>query len=679
MKVRMNIHPMVALVAAALSLGSCASLYMKNGKESFDNLRYQDAIFFLEKSVKKDENPQARRMLAESYLMTNDFSKAEENFALASTATDNTDKDRINQGKAMMATGKYAEAKVIFEGILSRDSGNELAKDLLQSCKKLNEMKRDSLQFMVEPANIPNTFGAFSPSYYNGGLIFTSPAAKGDEDPYTNKAYTDLYFSKKEGVQWSTPAPVEGVNGKYHDAAGAVAPGGNSMIFTRSFQLNGGALAGNDQRVSNTQLYMSELGAEGKWEKPRVVPFSDAKYMYAHPAFSPDGQILYFSSDMPGGQGGMDLWETKMTGGSWGTPKNLGTDVNTKGDEVFPTIKGDDELYFSSDAHQSLGGLDINSTRRINGVWGVPVHVSYPINGSTDDFGMIWNEDSKGGFLSSDRSGSDRIYSFTAEDTRLEMVGLVTGKDSMLPLGGAKVKITNLTDGTEQMVITDGDGKFKAELEKGKEYKVATELEGYFKESDTFSTKNMEDDEDLQRVIELKELYVSDTTPDKSNTSGDKGTDTSDNKDGNNSKDTGNKSDTGIKSDNNKGKDKNKVVEYDLPEIHWDYNKWDIRTDAIPYLDNLVKLFRDNPDLKFELRSHTDCRGSFEYNDDLSYKRAKAATDYLISKGVPRSIIVSKGYGEKELLNKCSDGIYCTEVEHEVNRRTEFVVTGKKK
>ncbi len=665
MKIRIHIHPLVVLTIATITLGSCASLYMKNGKEAYNNLRYQDAIYFLEKSVSKHEDPQARRMLAESYLMTNNNVKADENYTLASTATDNTDADRVNQAKAMMATGRYADAKSIFEGILSRDGDNTLAKHLLQSCKKLNEMKKDSMMFIVEPANIPNALGAYSPAYYDGGIIFSSPAAKGDQDPYTNKAFTDLYYTKKEGAQWSNPTALVGVNGKYHDAVAVVSSTGNNMIFTRSFQLNGGALAGNDQRVSNTQLYMSKIGADNNWEKATVVPFCDSKYMFAHPAFSPDGTILYFSSDMPGGKGGMDIWETKLTDGSWGTPKNLGADVNTKGDEVFPTIKGEDELYFSSDAHSSLGGLDIHSIRKLNGIWGTPTHVSYPINTSNDDFGMIWNADNKGGYLSSDRSGSDRIYSFTAEETHVTMEGLVTGKDSMLPLGGAKVMVKNLTDGTEQMVITDGDGKFKVELEKGKEYQLATELEGYFKESNTFSTKDLgDDDDDMSRVIELKELYVSDTSGNNDNN----------NDTGNN---TGNGGNGGGNNGNGGGVDK--IKEYDLPEIHWDYNKWDIRKDAVPYLDNLVKLFSDNPNLKFELRSHTDCRGSFEYNDDLSYKRAKATTDYLISKGVPRSIIVSKGYGEKELLNDCTDGVFCDESKHEQNRRTEFIVTGKKK
>jgi outer membrane protein OmpA-like peptidoglycan-associated protein len=233
------------------------------------------------------------------------------------------------------------------------------------------------------------------------------------------------------------------------------------------------------------------------------------------------------------------------------------------------------------------------------------------------------------------------------------MEGLVVGKDSSLPLGGARVTIQNLTDGTEKVVFTDGEGNFKAELEPGKEYKIKTDLDGHFTTSQDVSTKGIIGDKKMQQVIELPEMYVA----------GQKGS----------------SGDTANNSGDTKPKDpKEKKGVYDVPDIHWDYNKWEIRTDAVPYLDYLVKLFRDNQNLKFEIRSHCDSRGSFEYNDDLSSKRAKAVVDYLITKGVPRPIMVSRGYGERELLNECSDGVFCPEEKHEENRRTEFVVTDKK-
>ena len=657
-----------ALILTSVVLGSCASLYVKNGKEAYDNLQYHDAIYFLEKGVAKKDEPDARRKLAESYLKINNFEKAQSTYELTTTYTDNSDTDRINYAKALMGVEKYSEAKTILEGIISRDGSNQIAKELLASCKNVEKMKSDSLLYMIEPVHIPVLESVFAPYPYNGGLIITSPSGKGEKDPYTARTYTNLFFTKLEGASWSNPVPLEGVNGIYHDAVAAVAPSGQTLIFTRSFQLNGGALAGNDQKVSTTQLYTSKMGGDGNWEKPTLIPFCDAKYMFAHATFSADGTTLYFASDMPGGFGTMDIWESKFTDNSWSTPKNLGGNVNSKGNEVFPSIKNDDMLYFSSDAHQSLGGLDILSSMRKNGIWEKPVHISYPINTSTDDFGIIWNSDGKSGYFTSDRYGSDKIYSFNYDDSKVTWNGLVTGQDSMLPLGGVKVTIKNLTDGTEQMVISDGDGKFTAELVKGKDYQMIADLEGYFKQTDNLNTKTGENP--INKIIEMSEIYITD--PIVNNGENKNGKDGDDGEDGD-------EVDDGVDGKGGKnGKVGIKGV-YELPEIHWDYNKWDIRNDAVPYLDDLVTLFRDNPELKFELRSHTDCRGSFEYNDDLSAKRAKAVTDYLVKKGVPRSIIVSKGYGERELLNNCSDGVFCNEEKHEENRRTEFIVTGKKK
>jgi peptidoglycan-associated lipoprotein len=650
MKINRNIQ--IAFLAAGITFfgSGCASLYIKSGKEAYENLQYHDAIYYLEKGISKKDDQEGRRILAESYLMTNNYQKANELYELTTTYTDNTDQDRINYARALMSNERYADAKPILEGILSRDANNAVAKDLLNSCKKLNEMKKDSLSYIVMPENIPAA-SVYSSSPYKEGYLITSPSGKGDKDPYTNSAFTNLFYTKKEGNQWSQPMEIEGINGKYHDAVGTVSPNGQTMIFTRSFQLNGGALAGNDSKTSTTQLYMSKANPDGTWAKPSLVPFCESKYMYAHPFFTPDGSTMYFASDMPGGQGGMDIWKSKFNGDSWDTPTNLGGNVNSKGDEVFPTLKDADNLIYSSDALQTLGGLDLHTSRFINGNWEVPKHLSYPINTSADDFSMVWNADGKTGLFSSDRSGSDRIYSFTEEDRSIQYTGLITGKDSMLPIGGVKVTIRNLTDNTEQMVITDGDGKFSVPLEKGKEYQITSEVEGHFKKSETISTVNTTDDQ-IQGVFELVEIYIKDK-PEV----------------------TENKGETSPKNGGNTGKVKGV---YDIPEIHWDYNKWDIRNDALPYLDQLVKLFRENNNLKFELRSHTDCRGSLEYNDDLSQKRAKAVTDYLVKKGVTRGNLVSKGYGERELLNDCTDGVYCDEPKHEENRRTEFIVTGKK-
>jgi outer membrane protein OmpA-like peptidoglycan-associated protein len=642
MKNNAYILRIAGMFVASLMLGSCATLYTNAGKDAYDNYKYNEAVYFLSKGVAKKDDADARRKLAESYLKVNDYDNALAVYETASTYTDNTDKDRVNHARVLMAKQRYLDAKTILEGIVSRDANNVTAKQLLASCKSVERFKADSMNYIIEPMAIPAAGPVYSPYLYNGGMIFSSPSGTGELDPYTNKPYTNLYFTKREGAAWAAPSVLEGLNGNYHDGVAATSPAGTTIIFTRSFMLESGRIAGNESKVSNTQLYSSRRGSDGIWEKPTILPFCDNKYMFAHPTFSSDGKTLYFATDMPGGFGGMDIWVVKMTDNIWGTPMNLGGNINSVGNEVFPSLRKDDELYYSSDAIENLGGLDIMMSANRNGIWERPVHMSYPINSSTDDFSVAWNPDGKTGYFTSDRYGSDRIFSFIEDDTQVTLNGLVTGRDSKLPLGGARIVIKNLTDGTEQMYITDGNGKFTADLVKGKDYQMISELEGYFNQTDNFNTRG--DEDPINKMVEMGELYVTDA--------------------------------------NSNPKDNSKVKMkgiYDLPDIHWDYNKWEIREDAYPYLDNLVKLFRENNNLKFELRSHTDCRGSFEYNDDLSAKRAKAVTDYMVKKGVPRATIVSKGYGERELLNNCTDGVFCEESLHEENRRTEFIVTGKKK
>ncbi len=736
MKNRLHITRIAALFVTTLLLSGCASTYIKNGKEAYNNLQYQDAIYFFEKGLKKKDNADARRKLGESYLLTNDYKNAVVAYTGTTVYNDNSDTDRINYAKSLMGVERYPEARTILEGIVSRDASNQIAADLLASCKKVAELKKDSLQFIIEPVNIPVLPSLFSATEYDGGLIVSSPSGKGDKDPYTGDTYNNLFFTKKSGATWSNPVELENVNGKYHDAAASVSPNGQMMVFTRSFQLNSGKMAGNDQRVSNTQLYFSKKNQDGKWDKPFLLPFSDSKYMFAHPAFTPDGKLMYFSSDMPGGQGGMDIWEVAVNEGSWGVPTNLGTNINTKGNEVFPTVRGVDGLYFSSDAHQSLGGLDILSSSKSTGMWGIPKHISYPVNTSADDFGMIWSSDNKTGYFSSDRSGSDKLYSFVEEETKVKLDGLITDKNTQLPLKGAKVILKNLTDGTEIILFTNEDGKIEADLERGKQYQMVTEADGYFNQSDVFSTAGVT--EPITKVIEMDALVTKDPTDDgtiiplngvavnastgkpvpnatitiKNLTDGTMQTITADSKGKFNvdllrgkdyqlifeSKDlegVHNLSTKGVPANTpiaqsfdmwKKGKQPQPPVTgggtptavYSVPNIFWDYNKSDVRPDAEPYLNQIVKLFKDNPELKFELRSHTDCRGSDAYNDDLSLRRAKAAADYLIRKGVPRSSIVSKGMGEKYLINGCSDGVPCSETQHQENRRTEFMVIGKK-
>lgn len=656
-----KVYKIVPFVVAIVLLGSCAKMNIKDGTAAYNNLRYQDAITLLEKGLSKVEDEDARRMLAESYMKTNDYQKAKENYSIVNSSTGNTDKDRLNYGMSLMQTGDYAEATEIFNGILSRDPGNAVAQSLKSSCKKIAEYKADSARYEISPVMLTGVVAAYAPSLSGNNMIFSGAVKKGGEnDEYSGLGFTDLYTSTNNGGTWSAPKKVEGVNSKYHDGIATISPDGKTMILTRSNYEQKNRLGKNGENENEMQLYTSVKNADGNWMEPVLMPFSDNNYMFAHPHFSKDGNTLYFSSDMQGGYGGMDLYSTTMENGAWGKPTNLGGDINSPGNELFPSLRGQDSLYYSSNGQQTIGGQDILYAVKKGSGWNGPFHLPYPINTAYDDFGVAFVPGTSTGYFSSDRAGNDQIYSFVENDMTFVLKGLVTQQVSGDPLESATIIVTNLTDGTEERFETDDIGMYELKLLQGKDYNVRIEKDGYFATNEKVSTKDQNSGQDIQLNVGLLEL--SNPQDPIANNGGDGSQNGNPNGSGSGS--------NAVNTPN--GIDKNSP--YQIPNILWDYNKWDIRNDAVPYLDYVAKLLKDNPDLKVEIASHCDCRGSDFFNEQLSQKRAKAVSDYLVTKGVRRSMLTSKGYGESKLLNRCTDDVACSEEEHQKNRRTEFTV-----
>lgn len=651
----------IALFAIVL-LASCARVNIKDGMQAFDELRYQDASTHLAKGLQKIDDTEARRALAESYTFTNRYAEAKSEYEILALSSSYTDEDRIAYAQVLMSLTDYQAAETIFSGIVSRDPSNALAQNLRNSCRKISEMRSDSARYEVTPVFTSGVSTAYSPRIVNGMLYFSGTReGSGEKDPYTGLLFTDLYESTIDGVNFGQSKKVQGVNGKYHDGIASFSADGSTMVLTRSNYGTNNRLTSNDNDINTMQLYQSTKDADGKWQEPQLISFCNDQAMYAHPEWSADGKTLYFSSDMSGGFGGMDLYSVSYDNGIWGQATNLGALVNTSGNEVFPTLRSTDSLYFSSNAHQTLGGLDVMYSIKQNNQWSAPVHLSYPLNSPFDDFGVAFTGDKSTGFFSSDRSGHDQIYSFAANDIVYSLSGLITRKFDDSPIEKATITITNLTDGVEEVIESDDVGMFELGLLPGKDYRVRIEREGYFAVTENISTRNDNDDRNLKLNVALLDLSNPEQT---ANGNGD-GTNTS--------KDPTNGSGTNEMPD---GLDQN--APYQIPNILWDYNKWDIREDARPYLDYVAKLLKDNPGLKIEVSSHCDSRGSEFYNDRLSEKRAKAVSEYLVKKGVRRSMLISRGYGKARLLNRCADGVTCTEDEHQANRRTEFQVVGGK-
>lgn len=382
------------------------------------------------------------------------------------------------------------------------------------------------------------------------------------------------------------------------------------------------------------ELYVYARLPDGTWSAEPFIHNNVAEYSIGHATLSPDGNILYYVSDMPGGQGGTDIWYSeKDSDGNWSVPMNAGSGINSKADECFPNIGPGGELYFSSDGFAGMGGLDVFRSSGTKATWDRPVNLRYPVNSSGDDFAYLTTydgEEGMAGYLSSNRKGGkggDDIYSFTFEKPKIIIVlkGTTTDKSTGKRLSAAAI---TLYDGERQIMAkkySDDSGTFEFILDKDRTYKVLGQKRGYHADSAKVSTIEITQSDTLEVALLLEPIFEVGKT-------------------------------------------------FELENIYYDFDKHNIRADAAAILDELVRTLRDNPTLKIELSSHTDSRGSNVYNEALSQRRAQAAVDYIVGRGIARDRMVAKGYGETKLVNQCADGVPCSREEHQANRRTEVTI-----
>jgi peptidoglycan-associated lipoprotein len=333
---------------------------------------------------------------------------------------------------------------------------------------------------------------------------------------------------------------------------------------------------------------------------------------------------------MPGGLGGSDIYMTQKVNGVWGKPVNLGNSINTPYNELFPVIWKDTLLYFSSEGHKNFGGLDIFQSEHKNNSWSNAKNIGYPINTSFDDFGIAMNDSGTAGLFSSNRNvqntTQDNIYSFTVNDLRFNLEGIAVEKLTQLPIADVRVELMNLKTHQKEYALTDSTGRFKFKLDPETDYSIVGSKDNYFTNTEKVSTVGKKQSESMfvKLKLELERIVV------------------------------------------------NKPIV--LENIYYDLDKYDIRPDAAAGLDKLVTIMNDNPGITIELSSHTDSRADDHYNDVLSQRRAEAAVNYIISHGISAGRIKPHGYGERQLVNECANGVACTEVQHQQNRRTEFKV-----
>ncbi len=710
-----------------------ALIKMKERKADllFSKSAYAKAIEIYEELATEGFEPDSlRRNLGIAYYKISDTQRAEATLKPLAEGANATAADYYFYSAALKFNGRYDEADRWLDKYLSIDSTNQIArnqKDAAPFIHKLLEKER----YKIAPVPFNSTYSDFGAVPYENEIIFTS--ARPDEsiikreDAWKDAPYFTLFSINKEmSSDVKAKHFTRKLNTIYHDGPICFNADQTEIFVTRNnyrYHLPRKDKAG----VNNLKILTAKKTVTGSWGKLEELPFDSDNYSSGHPSLSADGNTLYFASDMPGGYGKTDIYYVTRTDKGWSAPVNLGPEINTEGDEMFPFIGTNDLLYFSSTGHMGMGGLDIFVARKDkNGHYSVK-NMGYPLNSSADDFSFFLNKDGKTGFFASNRTGGvgdDDIYSFTITDPisfALELQGTTADIDTKEWLSNVTVTLkSNASDDSEQ-VKTGDTHEFKFELEPEMTYTLTATRDGYQPVSMAIDPQKMQIVNDIITIpLQLKKvdeygiygnIYLKPTMEiipavhiqvikkDKTvvadlTTEGDKGFRVKLEPDTNYDVVFDKKGFLTKRVEySTKGRKPgyiniNEIVEValekvelnktiEIPNIYYDLGKWNIRPDAAIELDKVVQFLKDNPDIKVELGSHTDSRGSDESNLILSQKRAKAAVEYIVKNGgISADRITAKGYGETRLKNKCANGVKCTEAEHQQNRRTEIKITG---
>lgn len=493
---------------------------------------------------------------------------------------------------AQHGQGNYTQAAATYEEYLRLWPDDKQAQQGLAGARKSAELKRNKTRHVVKNAKLFNSRRSdFSPMFNGDVLYFTTTNEKvigTKRSEITGMKRSDIWMARKnERGEWQRPEAVEGeLNSEWDEGIMSFSPDGSTMYLTRSIR--------TPEKDTGVDIYTSSR-SDAKWSAPvKFEITNDTLSSYGHPAVSPSGQYLYFTSDMPG-HGGKDIWRINLKERA-GSLENLGEAINTPGDEVFPYMLTDSIMYFSSDGHPGLGGLDIfKATLTPSGGWLVE-NMGSPMNSEGDDFGITFATPGReAGYFSSNRGdgrGYDHLYSFELPDLKILISGWVLDKDEE-PVPNAVIRIVG-NDGSNQKAIAKNDGSFSFPLQRGVSYVMLAGAKGYLNAKQEFTSDTAEEDAEYGIDFILASI------------------------------------------------NKPNIVE----NIFYDFDKATLRPEAKEALNEVVQMLRDNPNITIEMASHTDRKGSDEYNIALSERRAKSVVDYLIECGIPADRLQYQGYGE---------------------------------
>ncbi|MFY0690220.1 MAG: OmpA family protein [Cyclobacteriaceae bacterium] len=636
----------------------------------YNNFIYPKAVQFYEKAIEESTafDAQAHLKIADSYRLMNNSLSAEKWYERIERHEVMTDQDRMNYAQILLKNGKKSRAQEIMNDVQSADK-NQFAR--LSKLEDEASYYVDSMAYLVENMAINSEDADFSPTYYEEGFVFVSNRKNGklNQNTYSwdDTYFLDLYYSKISEDQYAEPEVMtKRINTIFHEGPSVFYDNDTKIIFTRN-NFNLGRTNTSVEGINMLKLFYAEKNSKnGRWTKPVQLPFNSDDYSVGHPALSKDGNTLYFSSDMPGTVGKADLFKVERVGDGWSDPINLGPEINTVEDELFPYVSVENVLYFSSLGHHGIGGLDIYKADLSNIEEGVH-NMGYPINTQADDFSMVLDGDV--GYFSSNREGgkgSDDIYKVNVFKYQL-IVNLVDAETSESIEGEITVEDAN----ADETILRESDvPSISLEVMKGRQLKLSGASEEYLDTLMSFSTLDIpagsyEHSIDIPlRKPNLKThlLYVDNYMRE---------TQRFDLYEGISEIDESPSAYEEILAEKHID-----IAGIDfIRSVYYDFDRSNIREDAAENLNKLVSYMREYENLKVTLTSHTDSRGSRYYNEQLAKRRAASARLYLLEKGVPANRIIIEHYGENDLVNECSSSAECEENAHQLNRRTEIYLS----
>ena len=621
------------LINAGIENSNAQNLSVADRK--FNNLQYSEAIPIYLKGLEKDSsNTKAWIKLADCYRLTNQPNKAEQCYSMAVRDPQTPSINKLHYARTLLTNGNDDKAKQLFAEYSAENPSDQRAKDFVDFIQNKHKFVQDSNRFTIRKININTENSEFGAITFNKGIVFASSRAKKDEkknkiDPWTGKPFISIYYSAVTEDKYEEPQLfISTLNLNSNSGPVTFNSNGTELYYSGN---NSSEAVVSDENLKTEKLSIYCIKIEnGKYSEPKPFQYNSNEYSIAHPFLNPDGSKLYFSSDMPGTLGGMDIWVSQRNGDQWSAPENLGKNVNTTGNEVYPTVGGDGTIYFSSNGLPGIGGLDIFSTFFTGDGYDEPKNMGAPINSQDDDFSLCFDIKTNSGYLSSNRvhqNENDDVFSI--KSNMIPLIGIIYDKLTNAPCHGCSVYFNK--DGENINILnTDIHGRFKTNVIPEKNYEIISKNKDYV--------------DDTLNYTAHKENLVGDSLS------------------------------INIKIENTYAP--NNVIVWN--NILYDVNKFDIREDAALELDRLVSLMKSNQRLKIELSAHTDCRSSDKYNQALSEKRATAAVEYLVNQGINSERLIPKGYGESMPINKCDctvkNGENFTDEEHQQNRRTEIKI-----